>query len=231
MFGQKKGYKNRRPDRRIFNNTRVQNAASNLLANIRFSSVDKEIKTISVSSSVPNEGKTTIVIALAIAMGASGKSCVILECDMRRRSLTKALSARPKHGIHAVMVGECDLDSAVIETDYENVYLLDAEAGIPKPDSILNAQTFTDLLEALSSKYDYVLIDTPPATAFADAAIVASKVDAAILVVKEGLARKPDLLSVKNQFDAGNANVIGVVINSKRSSQGKYGYSHYYEND
>ena len=200
-----------------------------LYANVRFSEVDKSIRSIMLTSSAPNEGKTSIAISLAIAMGLAGKKVVLVECDMRRRSMRTALKARPKHGIHAFLTNEVSISEAVTVTHFENVYLLDAEAGIPNPDAILSSPVFDEKLALLEKEFDFVILDTPPSTEFADAAVVGAKADATILVVREGLAKRTEVAKMKELLDAGGANIIGVALNCRDTPGGNYSYSHYYE--
>ena len=88
----------------------VQNAAKTLLANIRFASVDDPIRTITVTSSIPNEGKSTVSINLAQAIATSGKSVLLVEADMRRRSLSDMLGVRSRGGLYAVLSEQISID-------------------------------------------------------------------------------------------------------------------------
>lgn len=94
----------------------VQNAAKTLLANIRFASVDDPIRTITVTSSIPNEGKSTVAINLAQAIATSGKSVLLVEADMRRRSLSDMLGVRSRGGLYAVLSEQISIDQAIVET-------------------------------------------------------------------------------------------------------------------
>ena len=114
----------------------VQNAAKTLLANIRFASVDDPIRTITVTSSIPNEGKSTVSINLAQAIATSGKSVLLVEADMRRRSLSDMLGVRSRGGLYAVLSEQISIDQAIVETGQKNFYFLDAEPHIPNPADI-----------------------------------------------------------------------------------------------
>ena len=111
----------------------VQNAEKTLLANIRFASVDRPVKSIVLTSSVPNEGKSTVAYNLAQAIASSGKRTLIVECDMRRRSLADMVGARARHGIYAVLSGQVELDEALVATSHRNLFFLDSEHPIPTP--------------------------------------------------------------------------------------------------
>lgn len=227
----KKKLKNQRPTLEVCQAESVQNAASTLLANVRFSSVDEPLKSIVITSSVPNEGKTTVALSLAIAAGRSGSSVLLVECDMRRRSLRAIVGVKPRYGIHALLTGKCSLEDAATQTEFENLSFVDAEAGIPNPDGILSSRLFANLLVQLREAYDYIIIDTPPITAFPDASIVASKADAVVLVARENYTDKREITYALQQLRAADANVLGVSLNCQESAAGSYGYYYGYYYD
>ena len=228
----KKKLKNQRPTQEVCETDGVQNAASTLLANIRFSAVDEPLKTVVITSSAPNEGKTTVALSLAIAASRTGERVLIMECDMRRRSLRAIIGKKARNGIHALLTDQCALDEAIVETNYDNMWFLDAEAGIPNPDGILSSRAFGNLLDELRESFDYVIIDTPPITAFPDASIASSKADATILVARENYTDKREITYALQQLSAAGANVLGVALNCQESSaNGGYGYYYGYYYD
>ena len=232
MALRKKKLKNERPTNEVCVSDSVQNAASTLLANIRFSAVDEPLKSVVITSSVPNEGKTTVALSLAIAAGRSGSSVLLLEGDMRRRSLKAVIGAKPRFGVHALLTHRCRLEDALTPTVYQGVSFLDAEAGIPNPDGLLNSRLFGDLLDHLRNMFDFVIIDTPPITAFPDASIVASEADATILVAREDYTDKREISYALQQLRAADANVLGVSLNCQtRGASGSYGYYYGYYYD
>ena len=210
----------------------MQNSAATLLANIGFSGIDEDVKSVVVTSSIPNEGKTTIALALAIAMTRADKNCLILECDMRRRSLRTTLGVRSRHGLYEVLAGQCSLGNAVVRVNEGGLYFLDAESGIPNPGALLASARFRQMLESLKEKFDYIVLDTPPVTSFPDAAIVARIADGTLLVLREGYTEMREAELAVEQLRSANANLIGAVFNGVKHSAGAYSYSyHYYYND
>ena len=229
-FGRKARVKNQRPTNEVCLKDGVQNAAQTLLANIRFSSVDTPMRVISVTSSIPNEGKTTVALALAIAIGRSGATCLIVEGDMRRRSMKSLLGARPTYGIHRLLTGKCTFQEAIVPTDFENVHFLDSEQGIPNPDGILSSRHFTKMLDTLRRHYHYIIVDTPPVSAFADAAIISNKADGTVLVAREGYTSKREISYAAEQLSNAGANVLGIVMNGRQGGSGSgYGGGYYYD--
>lgn len=205
----------------------VQNAAKTLLANIRFASVDRPVKSIVLTSSVPNEGKSTVAYNLAQAIASSGKRTLIVECDMRRRSLADMVGARARHGIYAVLSGQVELDEALVATSHRNLFFLDSEPHIPNPADILSSQRFRKLVAQMESDFDYVVIDTPPVGTFVDAAIIATLADATALVVRERFVKRADLQNAYDQLKKADANVIGVIMNMCEAESSEYYYAYY----
>lgn len=205
----------------------VQNAAKTLLANIRFASVDRPVKSIVLTSSVPNEGKSTVAYNLAQAIASSGKRTLIVECDMRRRSLADMVGVRARHGIYAVLSGQVELDEALVATSHRNLFFLDSEPHIPNPADILSSQRFRKLVAQMESDFDYVVIDTPPVGTFVDAAIIAALADATALVVRERFVKRAELQNAYDQLKKADANVIGVIMNMCEAESSEYYYAYY----
>lgn len=205
----------------------MQNSIKTLVANIRFASVDKPISTITVTSAIPNEGKTSIAVALAGALAASGKDVLIVECDMRRRSLSGALGVHPRTGMYSVLSGQDDLNDAVVETSTRGLYFLDSEPHIPNPVDILASRRFSQLLKRLREDYDYVVFDTPPLSTFVDAAVIGSVTDGTLIVAREDYVKRDDLIAAYDQLQKAEANVLGVVMNFCQNERNEYYYSYY----
>lgn len=210
-------------DDRVF----IQNAVKTLATNIRFASVDDPVRSIVVTSSIPNEGKTTIATNLAQALVSGGKTVLIVECDMHRRSLASALGTHARNGIYAVLSGQVELDDAVVRTSTRNVWFLDSEPHIPNPVDILGSKRFHSFIERLKDEYDYVVLDTPPLSAFIDAAVLGSIADGTLLVVRRNFVRREEVLSSYEQLKKAEANVLGTVLNYCEDKKSEYYYEYY----
>ena len=208
----------------------VANAAQTLFANIRFMSVDNPIHVLAITSSIPNEGKTFVSMNLASAIAASGASTLLVECDMRRRSMAARIGVHAQYGIYSVMTGQVSLEQAAVRTPTKNLYFLDAEPHIPNPSNILNSNHFQSFLDNARSRFDYVVFDTPPVTTFVDAAVLGTKVDAVLLVARENFVKRAELQQAVDQLRASGCNLAGVVMNGCDFGKGNSYYSYYYEN-
>lgn len=211
------------------NSLEVQNAAKTLFANIRFMSPDEPIRSIVMTSSVPNEGKSTTSVELACAIATSGASVVLVEADMRRRSLANMLNVRGRAGAYAVLTEQVTLDQAVSSTSTPNLYFLDVEPNIPNPADIVSSRRYAKLVDMLEREYDYVVFDTPPVGTFVDAAILSTLVDGTIIVVKPGSTKRDELLGAYEQLQKADARVIGACATFCEGIGSEYYYAYYTE--
>lgn len=205
----------------------LQNSIKTLATNIRFASVDNPVGTLMITSSVPNEGKSTIAIALAQSMASNGQRVLLVECDMRRRTLAGALGLHARSGIYSVLSGQVTLSDAVVGTSTRTLHFLDCEPHIPNPVDTLSSRRFKQFVEQARSEYSFVIFDTPPLSAFVDAAVLSTVVDATLLVVRQNFVRRDDLLSSYEQLQKAGANVIGAVMNYCENEKSDYYYSYY----
>lgn len=206
----------------------MQNAAKTLLANIRFSAIDRPIRTVTMTSTQPNEGKTTVANNLAIAAATSGRRTIIVECDMRRRSVANMIGVHAPHGLCAVLSGRVRLEDAVAATSQPNLYFLDVEPGVPNPPDIIASKRFHKLVSDLAKAYDFVIFDTPPVGAFVDAAELAGQTDGTLFVVRENFTRRELAQNALEQLKKAGGNVLGCVMNYCEHTSNDY-YSYYYK--
>lgn len=205
----------------------VQNAMKTLLANIRFASVDKPIQTLAVTSSKPKEGKSTTACNLARAIASSGASVVLVECDMRRRSLANMLGVHSSGGIYAVLSEQATLDEALVEVDQPGMFFLDCEPHIPNPADLIASRRFADLISQLENRFNYVVVDTPPVGAFVDAAEIGQLVDGVIFVIRENYTRRKEVVDAVAQLRKAEVHIIGTVMNCCENIGNEYYYSYY----
>lgn len=207
----------------------VDNSAKTLLANIRFMSVDKPVRTIVITSAIPSEGKTFVVAQLGRAMATSGKRTLLVECDMRRRSLASTLGIHAAYGLYGVMTGEVTLEDAAVPTGIQRLHFLDCEPHIPNPSDLLNARSFNRLMEMMKKSFDYVVFDTPPVGTFVDAAVLGAKVDAVFMVVRERYTRRDEVQKAADQLRKAKVPLSGIIMNYCERQSSEYYYEYYYK--
>ncbi|GAA0070288.1 CpsD/CapB family tyrosine-protein kinase [Clostridium sardiniense] len=198
-----------------------------LRTNIQYSSIDKKIKRMLVTSSEPGEGKSTTTGNLALTFSQDEKRVLLIDCDLRKPSIHKKFRISNNIGLSDVILDNSKLDKALIKrNDYLDI--LPAGKVPPNPSELLGSKALEDLLDELGKKYDVIILDTPPVHAVTDAQILSTKVDGVILVVRAERTKKESVISAKAALDKVNANILGTVLNGGESSKGKYYY--YYGN-
>lgn len=227
MFGKKKNAHNQRATVEVASSDTILQAANALLMNIEYSSVDKEIKVVSVTSAAPNEGKSTVSMALAIAAGNAGKKTLLVEGDLRRRTLGTALGLHPEHGLHEVLIGKVSLAEATVSTKFKNLDFLDAEQGIPNPEEMLASQAYANTIQSMRTSYDFVVIDTSPVGAYADALMVCRVVDGTLMVIRQGETKRREAQLAIEQLRGAGAHVLGLAMNFQDTGSGSGYYSYY----
>jgi protein-tyrosine kinase len=184
---------------------------------------------IVVTSSEPQEGKTVTTLNTAITLTQSGKKVLLVDGDMRRPRLHKALSAGNGVGLSSYLSGNAELDQIVQETELPNLYLVSSGPIPPNPSELLASEHFDLLLETLrkSKQFDHILIDSPPLLSVADPVIMASKVGATILVVQCGRTARQSVIRGREKLNQAKGNILGVVLNDVDIRHGEYYGYHY----
>ncbi|MDT8716775.1 CpsD/CapB family tyrosine-protein kinase [Clostridium sp. 19966] len=204
-----------------------------LRTNMQFLSAEKDITKIMITSAIPEEGKTTILCNLAIAMAHSGKNILIIDCDLRRPSVHKMFDLSNDKGIVDIFMGEIKTEEVIFKP-YEKVSVITAGSKIMYPSEFLNANYVRNFIKKQSDVYDYIFIDTPPIVNFTDAQIVSTIADAVILVVSEKQSEKNLCKKAVELLKFVHANILGVVLNKyEYRSENLYGkkYNRYIQED
>ena len=204
-----------------------------LRTNLRFCGDD--IKTIMVTSSMPNEGKSTVSYELAKSLAESNNSVLLLDTDMRKSVLAGRLGARTYDkseikGLSHYLTGQADLSDVIYTTENNKLFIVFAGPAVPNPTEILEKKYFEKLLEFARSQFDYVIVDCAPIGAAIDAAVVAKHCDGAIFVIAQGTVSSRAIMMAKKQLEVSGVRILGAVLNKvsmDKSPYGKY-YGSYY---
>ena len=196
--------------------------------NIEYSNVDQDKKTILVTSSDKNEGKTTTVSNLAVSFANLNKKVLLIDCDLRNASIHKMFKINNIYGLTDILAKDRAVDKCIQKTELENLYVLTAGAIPPNPAEILSSEKMKNLIEDLKNIYDYIFIDTPPIGLVTDAGVLSSFIDGVVLVVKSESVEKKYLEETKKKLDAVDARILGAILNSYKSEQKDYNYYSYY---
>ncbi|PGZ91719.1 CpsD/CapB family tyrosine-protein kinase [Bacillus sp. AFS029533] len=194
--------------------------------NIQFSSIDKKIKSILVTSSEPSEGKTTTIANLAITYAQQEKKVLLVDADLRKPQLHSDFKLENFKGLTTAIAQEKSLKDVIQKTDISNLSILTSGPIPPNPSELLSSEKMKKLIAQMYEQYDVILFDAPPLLAVTDAQIISQVCDGTILVVRRGYSAKEKIKKAKELLTLVNANILGVVLN--RAEQDKDGYYDYY---
>jgi Mrp family chromosome partitioning ATPase len=209
--------------------SRIAEAFRVLRTNLLFSRLGGELKTLMVTSSTQTEGKTTVAINLAIVLGQLGKRTLLVEADLRNPFLHHAFGIPKDPGLTEVLIGSAKLEEAIRSLpDFilgtagveglidrrglDNLFLLPSGHQPPNPTEFLSAEGVTTFLADMRQRYDYVILDCAPILPVADPAILGSRVDGTLVIVRVGTAARAALRRAKTLLEAAHARVVGVCL-------------------
>lgn len=186
-----------------------------LRTNLYFSSLDKAIETLVVTSAAPGEGKSTTLANLAVALAQGEKRTVLVDADLRRPSLHKIFGGNNNQGLTTMVMDEASIDAPpLLETPVEGLWLLPSGPRPPNPAEILGSRRMEAVIEALKARADIVLFDAPPVIAVTDAVVLGTKVDGILLVVRAGHTRREHAQRAKELLEKVNVRVIGAALSN-----------------
>lgn len=193
--------------------------------------IEHEAKVISITSSVPGEGKTTVSINLSFALGQLEK-VLLIDADMRRPSVAKTFGfPLYQTGLSNVLAGTHSFDECLINDEQSGIDVICAGTLPPNPQELLASGEFSKLIDAVKGKYDRIVIDTPPTQAVSDAVLLSQQSDSLLYVVKADNTREKMIKSGLGRLIAGGIRIDGIVLNHVDLKQAaKYGeYTGYYD--
>lgn len=195
--------------------------------NLQFSSSGKQLKVIGLTSSVPGEGKSITISNIALTMAQDGKKVLLIDSDLRKPTQHKIFGLLNK-GVTNIIAMGAPFDEVVHKDVFANIDVLTSGPIPPNPSKLIGSEKMSELLKEVSEKYDYILVDLPPILAVTDAAIVGNLSDGVILVVRSGMTAPDEANESKKRLQAGNANILGVVLNGIPAERNGHGYGYYY---
>lgn len=210
--------------------TSLRDSVKTLRANIQFASLNKEIKTVALTSVIPSEGKTTLSCFLGISVAETGKRTCIVECDYRHPMVARNFDVESERISNTS--GENKIDASLKKTSVENLWVLDMKCKVANPVELICSEAYSEMINKLREDFDFVIFDTPPLGAFIDAAHIAALADGTVLVIRQGQVEKRAAKDVLEQLKKANANVLGAVLNNVKVKKVSYYYNyyHYYTN-
>jgi len=199
-----------------------------LRTSILLSSLGSPPKVIMVTSALPQEGKTTTSINSAIVLAQRGGRVLLVDADLRRPGVHRALGLRNTSGLSTMMTGGDAGEDAIMSTEIPNLFVLTAGPPPPQPAELLGSTLMKDYLARLRKEFDHIVIDTPPALSVTDAVLLSVEADSVIIVLRSGQTTKAALRRVRDLLSRVNARTTGIVVNAFDLHSGS---SYYYQYD
>ena len=204
-------------------------AARAVRTNLMFMNPDRPPRTLLISSAAPSEGKTTVACSTAIALAQSGQRVCIIDCDLRRPRLHRVFNRQGDMGVTNVLIGEATIDEVAQPTIVDHLYCIPAGPTPPNAADLLQSGRFREFLDGLLKRFDRVVIDSPPAVAVTDAAIISTQVNGVIFVMRAFKTTKALSRQGLRSLSDVDAPLLGGVLNAVNLNKHEYNrYYHYY---
>ena len=211
--------------------SRFTESFRNLRAALLASKVGEPVKVIAITSSLPGEGKTTTAICLARTSALSGQKVILVDCDLRKRSINKLIRTEPEFGLVEVLNGSVPFERAVRVDQESGAEILPLAKSGFTPRDIMGSSEMSALIGRLRRDYDLVILDTPPALAVADARVICPKADAVLVVTAWRRTSKKAVAAALQALEGGGSFLAGVAltkVNVRQQARSGEGSTHYY---
>lgn len=193
--------------------------------NLKFSLVDKELRTLVVTSATPSSGKSTISVNLAATIASEDKKVLLVDADLRKPKVHKIFKVRNHSGLTSLLTNKyAKLEGMVHQTSIKDLSFMTSGAIPPNPSELLGSNRMAELLEEMKSSYDLIIFDTPPVLAVTDSQVLASETDGVILVIPKGQVKADEVISAKEALETVKSNILGAVMNRVDPSKDRYNY-------
>ncbi|HZK39948.1 MAG TPA: CpsD/CapB family tyrosine-protein kinase [Atribacterota bacterium] len=211
----------------------MSEAFRTLRTNIKFSSLDKPIKTLLITSPIPEAGKSSISINLALTIAQDKNKVILIDADLRKPTIHKLFKQDNKIGLTNILVEDKKINEVIRKmSDIDpNLYFISSGPIPPNPSELLGSNKMKEVLQELQNQADIVLFDSPPVIAVTDALVLANQVDGVVLVLNFGEVTRDAAKQAKQLLEKVKAKILGVVLNKiDMEKEGQYYpyYSYYY---
>jgi len=213
----------------------VSEAFRTLRTSLEFSSLDKPLKSLVVTSSLPSEGKSTVSANLAVAIAQTGKRVILVDADLRRPTVHKLFDVKPATGLTTILLNrenrERALADALQSTMVPTLQVIASGPQPPNPAELLSSESMIALVRELEGKADLVIFDTPPMGPLTDAVVLSTRVSGTLLVARAGSTRRTVISNSVAMLQKVGGNMVGTVLNMvDLKGISNYSYYSYYSN-
>ncbi len=228
-FPKLSGEARKRPTDHLIDNPMSSYAESfrNLRASIMFADLDSAVQTVAITSSQPDEGKTTISYGLGRMSAMSGTKTLVIDGDFRRKQLTEVAGLEPERGFLECLFGEAELADAIVIDPKTSLHILPLTPDRHTPRDVFGSKAFNTLMEQLKKEYELIVIDTGPILLMAETRVLTSKVDQVVVISRWQKTNRSMLKQTLGVLKDFRANVAGVVMNQvDLNKYHRHGYGH-----
>ncbi|MDF7671882.1 CpsD/CapB family tyrosine-protein kinase [Lactobacillus sp. ESL0701] len=232
MFHRKKSKKStrsRKNEVKLITNTDPNNVVSKqlrtILSNINFSAVNHKLKTILITSSQANEGKSTISANLAVTWAKQGRKVLFIDANLRQPTIQSTFGLRnSRRGLSTILSSDKSFDLVVQHSPVNNLSIITSGPIPPNPAALLGSRRMEELLAYFRKDYDLLVLDVPPVLPVTDTRFISAKVDGVVLVVRQGQAQKAAVKRTVALLKMAKANLLGYILNDVTSKNGSDGH-------
>ncbi len=213
-------------------NDLTSEAIRTLRTNLRFSGVDRKVRTIAITSTRAGEGKSFISANLAQSFASTGKKVILIDCDLRKGRLHRIFNLDNELGLSNFLIDEDNhITKYLNKTSINNLTVITRGICPPNPSELLNSKRNQSLIDKLKDVFDIIIFDCPPCNGLSDALIVGTIADDVLVVSSENVTTKTALANVKKSLENVNAHITGNILNNIDLSKEVYGKYYYYSSD
>ncbi len=209
------------------NTFQIVESYKNIRMNLLYTLVGSKNKTVLVSSSIKNEGKTTTVANLAMSISQNGSKVLLIDADLRKSRQHKLFRVPNQNGLSKLIINQCTLDDAIIKNVKPNLDLLTSGSIPPNPSELLGSKRMREILDQLSGMYDYILVDTPPLNIVSDALTLMDAAAGIVIVARQKITQYNELQKSIDSIKNVNGRVLGVVLNDVKRRYDTYANNYY----